>query len=314
MLRDSSPKRVLFIFLDGVGIGPEDPDRNPFLVANLPTLRKICGGAIPSLDDAGRCVINPSPTAVVVGLDAVLGVSEGIPQSGTGQAALLTGENAPAAFGRHFGPWVPSRLRDMVAESNLFRRALDRGIPAIVGNAYPSAHRDKMMVRRTAGFPLAAYEAGLLTRDERDLAEGTAVASEILNLGWREALGFEGLPRIDAEGAGRTLAGLGDGTGLTGFAHYSTDSAGHEMEMRPAVRSLERVDRFLGGAIETMGSDTLLLIASDHGNIEDVTQSHTRNPTLGVALGPGAERLLEAEAITDVPGLVMDAPGAAGGS
>ena len=123
MLRDSSPKRVLFIFLDGVGIGPEDPDRNPFLVANLPTLRKICGGAIPSLDDAGRCVINPSPTAVVVGLDAVLGVSEGIPQSGTGQAALLTGENAPAAFGRHFGPWVPSRLRDMVAESNLFRRA-----------------------------------------------------------------------------------------------------------------------------------------------------------------------------------------------
>ena len=30
--------RVLFLFLDGVGIGPADPDVNPFLRARLPVL------------------------------------------------------------------------------------------------------------------------------------------------------------------------------------------------------------------------------------------------------------------------------------
>ena len=34
-----------------------------------------------------------------------------------------------------------------------------------------------------------------------------------------------------------------------------------------------------------------LLIASDHGNIEDVARGHTRNPALGVLAGPAATKL-----------------------
>ena len=49
--RASAPVgRVLVVFLDGVGIGPPDPDVNPFLRANLPTLSAALGGSLPTLD------------------------------------------------------------------------------------------------------------------------------------------------------------------------------------------------------------------------------------------------------------------------
>ena len=34
----------------------------------------------------------------------------GLPQSGTGQYSLFTGDNGAQRFGRHFGPWVPTML------------------------------------------------------------------------------------------------------------------------------------------------------------------------------------------------------------
>ena len=50
----------------------------------------------------------------------------------------------------------------------------------------------------------------------------------------------------------------------------------------------------------------MLLIASDHGNVEDVAGGHTRNPALGIVAGPGAEmRAGELRAITDVADAVM---------
>jgi bisphosphoglycerate-independent phosphoglycerate mutase (AlkP superfamily) len=63
--------------------------------------------------------------------------------------------------------------------------------------------------------------------------------------------------------------------------------------MNGAVAALERVDRFLGGVLSALPADVTLLLASDHGNVEDVTREHTRNPSLGLAAGPGARRLAE---------------------
>ena len=60
--------------------------------------------------------------------------------------------------------------------------------------------------------------------------------------------------------------------------------------MEGGVAALERVDAFLGGYLESAPPDALLLIASDHGNLEDVTGGHTRNPALGVVAGRDAER------------------------
>ncbi len=59
--------------------------------------------------------------------------------------------------------------------------------------------------------------------------------------------------------------------------------------MDAAISSLHRVDRFLSGLMPELHSDTLLFIASDHGNIEDVGAGHTLNPALGIAAGPGSD-------------------------
>ena len=97
--------------MDGVGIGPSDAEVNPFLKASLPTLRGLLHEQFPFLDrNAG---IGSGVDALSLPLDPLMGVA-GLPQSGTGQTALLTGENAAVRYGRHFGPWVPVPLRPLL--------------------------------------------------------------------------------------------------------------------------------------------------------------------------------------------------------
>lgn len=221
-------------------------------------------------------------------MSATLDVA-GTPQSGTGQAALLTGESAAEICGRHFGPWTPVSLRPLVEERSVLRRAADAGRSVAFANAYPRGWPGPRGSRSIAGPPLAARGAGVLDRHEEQLATGDAVASEIVNDGWRRYLGHEDLPAVTPEGAGRHLALIAARHDFTLWAHYATDTAGHRGRMDGAVAALERVDAFLAGVIANLAADTLLLVMSDHGNIEDVRAGHTRNPTLGIAAGTATD-------------------------
>jgi len=225
----------------------------------------------------------------------------GLPQSGTGHTALLTGENAARLYGRHFGPWVPVPLRALMMGKNILSMAGESGFSCAFANAYPRKYRQLAWTKRPAGPPLAAHGAGLLTRSEVELSNGDALSSEILNTAWRTRLGLPGIPEITAEMAGRNLARISRQASLTFFAHYGTDTAGHERSLSTGVAALERVDAFLGGLIPNLSPHTLLVLASDHGNIEDVTAGHTRNPTLNLLMGPGAHLLAAAlTRITDL--------------
>ncbi len=290
----TAPARVLLVFLDGVGIGLGDPEVNPFAhrQVRIPTLLRLMGGSLPTLDRSRT----HGPGGVAFPLDATIDV-DGTPQSGTGQAALLTGESAAEMHGRHFGPWTPVRLRTLVEERSVLRRAVDAGKRVAFANAYPRGWPGPRGGRRIAGPPLAARGAGVLDRHEEALGRGEAVASDIVNDGWRTHLGHACLPDVSASEAGVNLARISREADLTLYAHYSTDAAGHRQDMGPAVAALQRVDGFLGGLVSELPSDTLLLIASDHGNLEDVRGGHTRNPALGVAAGPGCER---AHALSDL--------------
>jgi hypothetical protein len=296
--------RVLFIFLDGVGIGSSDPSLNPFLAARLPTLRELLAGGIPTLDDGG-VLVPENGEALVAPLEARMGM-EGLPQSGTGQTALLTGKNAALLYGRHFGPWVPVPLRPLMMGENLLSKAQERGFKCVFANAYPSQYIQVAWTKRPAGPPLAAQGAGLLTRTEVELAEGEALSSEILNTAWRNRLGLTHLPEITPTEAGRTLAAMAAEADLTLFAHYSTDTAGHQRSMKPAVEALQRVDSFLGGLIPDLQPGILLVLASDHGNIEDISQGHTTNPAFGLFFGPGVKQMASgASSITDIPSIIL---------
>jgi 2,3-bisphosphoglycerate-independent phosphoglycerate mutase len=299
--------RVLLVFLDGVGIGPADPDINPFFRASLPTLTEALGGRLPSLDELRVA----GPGAATFPVDACLGVP-GTPQSGTGQVALLTGRNAPELFGRHFGPWPPVRLRGLLEEENLLSRARASGGRVIFANAYPAGYPADRASRRIAAVPLAAKAAGVLDRDHVALAAGLAVASEIVNDGWIRHLGWTDLPTVTAREAGANLARLTADADLTVYAHYHTDVAGHRGGMAGATQALELVDAFFSGIISELPADVLLLVVSDHGNIEDVRGGHTLNPSLGIVFGPPAASRELPGRLTGIAGFVLSEIGKGG--
>ena len=302
---------VLILFLDGVGLGSPDPALNPVAAADLPVLRDLLEGRVPVADAAPF----HGASASLVGVDATLGVS-GTPQSGTGHAALLTGEDAVRMFGRHHGPWVPTALRPMVAERSVLARAKAAGLAVAFANAYPEelverAAEEGVSGRRLgplrAGPPLAALGAGVLTRHTPALERGDAVASEITNDGWIRHLGRTSLPRPDPAAAGRNLARIAAAHDLTLFAHYTTDTVGHRGTFDEAVAAIEKVDRFLGGVLGAAAGDLLVLVVSDHGNLEDPRAQHTLNPALGVVVGAGhaevARRMVD---LTRIVPLVLE--------
>lgn len=292
---------LLVVFLDGVGIGEDDPTINPFVNARalVPTLQELTGG-IPTLDSR----TSSGTLGRAFPLDAQLGV-DGTPQSGTGQVALLTGASAAEMHGRHFGPWTPVNLRPLVEKASFLKKGVDAALPTAFANAYPRGWPGPRGSRRVAGPPLAARGAGLLDRHEEDLGRGNAVSSEIVNTGWQRHLGHDWLPDITETDAGRNLAGIANRHRLTLYAHYATDTVGHRGSMNEAVEQICRVDRFLGGVLGHLHGDVTLLVVSDHGNIEDVRGGHTRNPVLGIASGPGAEEAARHMAdLRDISGFV----------
>ncbi|HEX2211483.1 MAG TPA: alkaline phosphatase family protein [Longimicrobium sp.] len=306
------PQRAILVFLDGVGIGAGDPAFNPFAAARLPRIQALLGGRLPvaeHLDGEGTIV---SERAVLAAADATLGI-EGLPQSGTGQTTLLTGRNAAAEYGRHFGPWVPTPLRPLLAAENLLRRAVNAGRTAAFANAYPlsGVAPDPRIFRRPAGPMLAAQSVGALTRGPVELAEGRAVASSITNERWREHLGDD-VPQVSPEKAARTLARIAADADVTLFAHYDTDYTGHRGALEGGIAALERVDAFLGALADALAPDTLLVVSSDHGNVEDVREGHTYNPVPVLVLGAGRRQFISVRSLTGLTPRILDLLGVDG--
>lgn len=287
---DDRPDRVVLVFLDGVGIGSHDRATNPFLTARLPVLRQMLGDHLPleGLADEPRA---GTADCWWVAADARLGVA-GRPQSGTGQTTLLTGVNAAELLGRHFGPWVHTGLRHMLESENLLSRAAAAGRSVAFANAYPpgAVGLHARGGRRPAAPPLAARAAGALTRSADSLRAGRAVASSITNDAWQRFLD-PSVPDVTADAAGRNLARIAAEVDLTLFAHYDTDTAGHRQELEGACLALERVDAFLGGLLEDLPPGTLLVVSSDHGNLEDVSVGHTLNPVPVILYGGGSKEV-----------------------
>jgi 2,3-bisphosphoglycerate-independent phosphoglycerate mutase len=286
-------ERVLIVFLDGVGLGEGDPEANPFMHADLPTLRHLLDGQRP----AGINNMVSTNQATLFPLDAQLGVP-GLPQSGTGQTTILTGVNAPQLLGKHYGPYPNQPLRDLLRNGNLFKQVLQIGKPVAFANAYPDRFLDRLDrgTERLSANTRAALMAGLKLRGPADLQAGRAVSALLTNEYWRN-WGYN-LPELSAAQAGAQLARLTDDHALTYFEFWYTDVAGHRQDRQLSIYVLDQLDEFIGGVVQALDlSRSLLLILSDHGNLEDWrTPKHTHNPALGLVVGAGhpavADRLL----------------------
>jgi bisphosphoglycerate-independent phosphoglycerate mutase (AlkP superfamily) len=55
--------------------------------------------------------------------------------------------------------------------------------------------------------------------------------------------------------------------------------------MEAGMQALLRVDELVAGLLESVTDDLSIVLASDHGNLEDVRVGHTLNPAVGLFIG-----------------------------
>ena len=304
--------RVLFIFLDGIGLGENNQGINPFANAKMPNLNAL-------LD--GRSLFKESAPfhgehASLVAIDPNVGV-DGLPQSATGQAMLLTGVNISAELGYHYGPKPNPEVAAYLKTGTLFSRCVEAGKKTALLNAYPPRYFDGIDSgkRLYSSIPLAVTNAGLSLLTAEDLLAGRALSADFTGAGWRTMLGFPDSPVLDAPQAGRKLAALAKEYDFSLFEYWASDYAGHHQDMDKAVELMETFDAVLGGLVEMMNAsreggtlrvkdELLVVVTSDHGNMEDLsTRRHTDANVPALVIGEKSARdefTRDMKAITDI--------------
>jgi bisphosphoglycerate-independent phosphoglycerate mutase (AlkP superfamily) len=93
------------------------------------------------------------------------------------------------------------------------------------------------------------------------------------------------------------------------FEHWRSDELGHHQDLAGAVENFATFDRFLGGLLAAADlEETLVFVASDHGNMEDCSHGkHTENPALTLVMGAGRHAASQRiHALTDFAPVVLD--------
>ncbi|MGD2078040.1 MAG: hypothetical protein PVH18_06635 [Chloroflexota bacterium] len=299
----SQNRHVLIFFMDGVGLGPADRQTNPFQLANMPHLDGLLGEhwfVRPTgwQNGQGR---RSTARASLVPTDANLGLA-GRPQSATGQATILTGRNVPRLVGQHYGPKPNRSVAAEVRRGNLFQEVVAGGGSAALLTPYPQGYFDAIDSgkRLLSSVPLAATSAGLSLMTADDLRAGRAVSPGFTGQGWHDHLGYTDIPLLTLHEAGRQIASIARAYSFSFFEHWPSDRSGHRGTLAEAVAHLEMIDGALGGLFAAWEDQHgLLIITSDHGNIEEKDhRQHSRNPVPTILVGREHARL--AEKISDL--------------
>ena len=274
---------VHIFFLDGVGLGGANPDINPFVTARLPHLSNLLG-------EGWYLARRPIYTerASLVPTDANLNMPHK-PQSATGQATILTGRNVPQLVGEHYGPKPNPAVQAVIAQGTLFQEVVDVGGRAALITPYPQGYFDAVArgKRLLSAVPLAATQAGLPLMTADDLRNGRAVSPGFSGQGWRDHLGYTDIPQLTLDEAGRQIVCIARTYQFSFFEHWPSDRAGHRGTLAEAAAHLETIDAVLGGLLDDWDDQNgLLILTSDHGNIEEKDQrQHTRNPVPTLLVG-----------------------------
>lgn len=276
-------KRALLLFVDGLGLGANDPSTNPIVAARTPFLDALLERKLVATDTPIETV-----RAILVPTDATL-ATDGLPQSATGQTTLLTGINAAQLEGRHVTAYPTTALKAQLGTHNIFRQIRDLGGDVTLANVYTPEYFAAVEAGRLryAAITFSAIAAGVRLRGLDDLRAGRAVFHDLTNARLRE-WGHD-VPIQTPQGAGGVLARLAHEHHLTVFEFFLSDLAAHGRGPYDAVRVVEMVDALLQGVVETVDLEgVLVVVASDHGNLEDQrATSHTRNPVPTLLIGAG---------------------------
>ena len=302
------PLHILLVFLDGIGLGENNEEINPLLRFDLPHFNALAGNQ-PWCHPFST--IN-TQTHIFTSIDATLGVS-GLPQSGTGQATLFTGINCAKIAGRHFGPFPHSKTKPIIAESNVFQQVnqlpFDHPEPSAFANAYPPQFFEAAEARnRWTVTTLSCIEAKIKIRTLDELKLNKALTADITRSAWRTHLSIP-ITTIDEPSAAHHLHQISLDHPFTLYEYYLTDKAGHSQSFPKAKYVLASLNNLFGELLNVLDyTKTLLLITSDHGNIEDLSvKTHTYNKVPLIAFGKGASLFSKVTSLTDITPTIISA-------
>ncbi|HYO72303.1 MAG TPA: metalloenzyme [Archangium sp.] len=304
--------RVAVLFIDGVGIGRNEPEANP-LASRDYLLSHFPDEAPRALPEGGQCFP----------VDPTFGVA-GRPQSASNQTAILTGQPAPVLLGRHVLGYPDAPLRELLARHSIVKRLVEAGRSATFANSYPVAYLDALkLTRRPSTSPpeftlppaalrrlkasastLAFAAADIPLRTLEDARAGQGLTHDITGERAR-ARSLSAPQRTPAEAAA-VFWQVAREADFTFFEHYLADEAGHAQDFAAAREALDTFDAFARAVISTRPPDARVLVCSDHGNVEDLTtRSHTLNAVPVLYFGPPAPGLESLATVADVGRTVL---------
>jgi hypothetical protein len=232
----------------------------------------------------------------------------GLPGSATGQTCLWTGKNAMHSLGFH-GAAIPGpTLINIIQEHSIIKKFTESGKKAGFLNAFSKQYLEKIYnkprflsasthVQKASGQPFLSFDD---LKNEKAIF--TDITHEFLHSLYPEYK--DTFPLQNPKEQGRRLMRAARDYDLSLFEYFRTDHAGHEQSFELASQFLSVLEDFIEGIMEELNiKSDLLIITSDHGNMEDLSvATHTRNPVPVIAYGHRSSEIAEyIKDITDIP-------------
>ncbi len=284
-LKSGSSPKILFLFVDGLGI-----PKGKALFKKSPFHKHLA----PNLWNAIKKYAKP--------IDATMGI-QGIPQSATGQTAILTGVNAAKMLGRHIEGFPNTKLKNIIETQNIFLKLKEIGKTSTFANAYFTNDMEEVKKRRFLSVTsVAALSAFGRVRDINQMIKNDAVYQDLT----RETLfqrGYTG-KKISPRKAARHLLNIFKQYDFTFFEYFLTDRAGHKLDQTFIQKVLTEFDEFFSELFYWFLKEKkhIFILTSDHGNIEDITRStHTTNHVPLIVIGEKSHIIKQdTKSITDI--------------
>jgi 2,3-bisphosphoglycerate-independent phosphoglycerate mutase len=291
---------VLLVFIDGLGIGEENPHINPCANNAFTVLHNV----------KGDVHAKPLPHGgVMVSLEATLGI-EGLPQSATGQTALLTGENASKVLGYHKQGFPNKTLREILMEKSILKKVSESGQRAAFMNAFRPRffqYHIEEIISKLSVTTVANWAASLPFFTLQDIIDRRALYQDFTNLDLIER-GFN-MPIYTPQQAGEILALEAPKYDFCLYEYFKTDHAGHSQDMDRASKEIAKLEAFITTLLNHIDFDQCtLIVTSDHGNIEDLSvRTHTKNKVPAMMWGSQITQIeYRLRSLTDIVPFVLD--------
>ncbi len=286
---------VLMIFIDGIGVGEANPETNPFARFPSPFFSMFKDAPWPALPFDGAAVA-VDPTMAVPGL----------PQSATGQTALLTGVSAAQKLGHHLSGFPSPTLRKILLAESIFLKLERINKVGTFANAFSPQYFQRPARAISATTWSVKASRFPFRMIQNDLLQERAVSHDLTNE-FLSQLGFE-VPIRTPQASAEILAEVAAGVDFCLFEFILTDAVGHNQDMAAAEVQVQKLTTLLETVLNKIDlKNHLVLLTSDHGNFENLgVSTHTRNFVPAILWGKSNRELAQKiHRIEDVPSAIL---------